>query len=173
MNLSNENIYVKPVTNSEDSELILHYMKGSNIFFDKTSRFNSSVVSCLIHKENIPIGFLNLVDEQLSDFLFLDVLIDEKYRGRGYAAMAYENLMSRFNTKKFIIAETKEDNISANKSLQKNSIFLYSCKGLNYYLMDKNRLSELQNSPMYSQLIEHFHREQISAYQYSLNLRNM
>lgn len=169
-----EQIYVKGISTPADSELITKYMNNSAVFFNKTSRFTASSISCLIYRDSEPIGFLNIGDEGLSrdNILFLDILVDEKYRNRGYAAKAYSNFKSRYQDNYFIIAETKETNIGANKSLEKNGVKFYSYNGLNYYLMDTNRLEELKNSESYERLIAHIHREKMSAYQYALSIRN-
>lgn len=171
-----EQIYVRKIREDSpaDSERVIQYMNNSAVFYGKTDRFTANLVSCLIYKNDDPIGFLNIGDEGLlrDNILFLDILVDEKYRGKGYASKAYSNFKSRFSDDYFIIAETKESNVGANKSLEKNGVIFYSYNGLNYYLMDKNRLGELKNSPSYERLINHIHEEKMSAYQYVLNIRN-
>ena len=170
--MTDSSIYVRPIVTKEDSELILKYMQESAVFFDKTDRFTGSAINCLIYKEDIPIGFLNLVDEHLRDFLFLDILIDEKYHGNGYAAMAYQNFKRRYNGNEFIIAETKVNNIPANKSLKKDGVCIYSFNDLNYYLMDKDRLEEFMNGESYQILEKQMHEPKLRAYQYILNIRD-
>lgn len=169
-----EQIYVRSISTSADSSLITQYMNNSGVFYGKTDRFTANSVSCLIYRDDEPIGFLNIGDEGLStdNILFLDILVDEKYRGKGYGSKAYSNFKSRFSDDCFIIAETKESNIGANKSLEKNGIKFYSYNELNYYLMDKDRLEELKNSPSYERLISHIHKEKMRAYQYALSIRN-
>lgn len=169
-----EQIYVRSISTSADSSLITQYMNNSGVFYGKTDRFTANSVSCLIYRDDEPIGFLNIGDEGLStdNILFLDILVDEKYRGKGYGSKAYSNFKSRFSDDCFIIAETKESNIGANKSFGKNGVMFYSYNGLNYYLMDKNRLEELKNSPSYDRLISHIHEEKMRAYQYALSIRN-
>ena len=169
-----EQIYVRPISTSADSALITQYMNNSVVFYGKTDRFTANSVSCLIYMDDEPIGFLNIGDEGLSrdNILFLDILVDENHRGKGYGSKAYSNFKSRFSDDCFIIAETKESNIGANKSLEKNGINFYSYNGLNYYLMDKDRLEELKSSPAYERLINHIHKEKMRAYQYALSIRN-
>lgn len=56
---------------------MLKYMQKLAVFFDKTDWFTGSAIPFLIYNYDISIGFLNLVSEQLKNFLFLDILIDE------------------------------------------------------------------------------------------------
>ena len=79
-----EQIYVRSISTSADSSLITQYMNNSGVFYGKTDRFTANSVSCLIYRDDEPIGFLNIGDEGLStdNILFLDILVDEKYRGK-------------------------------------------------------------------------------------------
>ena len=54
------------------------------IFGGKITRVAASEISLLIELNDIPIGFINLVSENIDNILFLDMGISENYRGKGY-----------------------------------------------------------------------------------------
>lgn len=80
------------------------------------------MLSTIYHKDKL-IGFANLIREkQNPNFLFLDVGIIEEYRGKHVAAQILEELKE---IPKYIIVETKEDNLLANKSLENRTAFMF------------------------------------------------
>lgn len=132
----------------------IDYMMGheegiKNIFYNKRNRLYSSVLSCLIKNDDDDIGFINLVDECIDNILFLDEGILSKYRSNGYGRKAIELLLTN-KFKKYIIGETKIDNILANNSASRISKLIYICEDRNYYLFGSERTEEFLNSKEFS-----------------------
>ena len=160
-----EKIYVKNAESEKEFNLIIQYMNNSDVFFGKQIRFGKSAYGLAIYKDDEMIGFLNLIHEIPSNnnILLLDILLDEKYRGRGYASLAYKNFKNRANANEFIIAETKNNNEGANNFLSSNGVKIYDFPEMDlvYYLLDKSRLEEFLSSPDYVQFESWVHRERM------------
>ena len=159
----NNKIYIESELNDKQILLIRNIMKTESgikeIFENKDDRYNTAYLLSLIKKDNEIIGFLNLVPEHVDGFLFMDMGILEKYRGKGYGKLAYLDLEKRLRTKEFIIAQTKSTNLLANKSAIENGILVYTEDkleySLNYYLMNKDRYNEFLNSEHYQDFIDY------------------
>lgn len=151
-----DKIYVSAVRDEEDVQLIVDYTRQSDIFYTKVNRVLFSNVQTIICKNGEPIGFLNLVDERVKGALFMDMFIEEAYRGNGYASLAYKSLERKFTGDEFILAETKKDNIGANLSLLKNGTLIKEKDDTNFYLMNKNRVEEFLNSVAYQEFVRVF-----------------
>ena len=134
--------------------LINNDLEISKIFKGRQDRLATSVMlSTIYHKDKL-IGFANLIREkQNQNFLFLDVGIIEEYRGKHVAAQILEELKK---TPKYIIVETKEDNLLANKSLENRTAFMCKYNDRNIYLLQKDRYNEFIENGYYDQLIEHY-----------------
>ena len=134
--------------------LINNDLEISKIFKGRQDRLATSVMlSTIYHKDKL-IGFANLIREkQNQNFLFLDVGIIEEYRGKHVAAQILEELKK---TPKYIIVETKEDNLLANKSLENRTAFMFKYNDRNIYLLQKDRYNEFIENGYYDQLIEHY-----------------
>ena len=151
-----EKIYVSEAITVDEYDLIIHFSKKSIVFYDNYKRLMSSNVKTIIYRNKYPIGFLNLVDERVNGALFMDIFIDEEYRNRGYAALAYKDLEKKYDKDVFIIAQTKKDNIGANLSLFKNGTLIKEKDDMNFYLMNKSREEEFLNSDSYDSFVSHF-----------------
>ncbi len=151
-----DKIYVSSIKDEDDVQLIIDYTKKSKIFYTKVNRVLCSNVQTIIYKNGEAIGFLNLVDERVSGALFMDIFIDEKYRGNGYASLAYKNLEEKFTGDEFILAETKKDNVGANLSLLKDGILIKEKDDTNFYLLNKDRVDEFLNSEAYNEFVRVF-----------------
>jgi len=151
-----DKIYVLAARTEDDVQLILDYTKKSKIFYTKVDRVLFSNVQSIIYKNDEAIGFLNLVDERVRGALFMDIFIDEKYRGNGYASLAYKSLERKFTGNDFILAETKKDNIGANLSLLKDGTLIKEKDDTNFYLLNKDRVDEFLNSESYNEFVRVF-----------------
>ena len=84
-----EGIHLKNIFTLEDRENLWELMekeKGiKEIFHDKQDRVNSSVVSCLIKKEEETVGFFLLAKEVIDGIYFLDMGIKKEYRNKKIA----------------------------------------------------------------------------------------
>ena len=134
--------------------LINNDLEIIKIFKGRQDRLATSVMlSTIYHKDKL-IGFANLIREkQNPNFLFLDVGIIEEYRGKHVAAQILEKLKK---IQKYIIVETKEDNLLANKSLENRTAFMFKYNDRNIYLLQKNRYNEFVENGYYDKLIDHY-----------------
>ena len=129
----------------------IDYMMGHEngireIFYYKRDRLICSALACLIKDSRSDIGFLNLVNENIENILFVDQGILEKYRGQGYGKKAIEILISTNNFNEYLIGETKKDNLLANRSASNIGKLIYMHDSLNYYLFQKERTNEFLDS---------------------------
>ena len=133
-------------------------MMKDNFFADKMSRLYTSAYTALIKVDNKVVGMANLVTEKMDyNFLFLDMVIKPNYRGNGYAKQALEKI-SKFNTKAMIIAETKKDNIRANKAIEEIGILVTEIEDRNIYLVQKGRYVEFLENGYMTLLGKHFEK---------------
>jgi predicted acetyltransferase len=103
-----------------------------------------------------PIGFILLVPEQVNKCLFIDMGIKCEYRSKGYGKKALEILLEQGNIEKYIIAETKNNNLLANSSASDIGILVYQNDNKNYYLFNKEKYNDFINDEDYDLFINHF-----------------
>ena len=85
-------------------------------------RVISSFLNFMVYSDNTFIGIVNLNTESTDDFIFLDIYILKEYQGLGYGKKITRYFMKIFeNNTEVLIAQTKNNNISANKVLKKIS----------------------------------------------------
>lgn len=127
------------------------------IFGEKITRVAASEISLLIELNDIPIGFINLVSENINNILFLDMGISENYRGKGYGKEAIRILLDCLgeDITEYIIGETKETNSLANSMSNENAALVHQKNGLNYYIFPAERKEEFVNSNIYISFLEH------------------
>lgn len=116
---------------------MMDYEPGiKEIFKARKDRLDASNVVSLITLENKEIvGFLNLVTEDLNDVYFLDMGIKEKYRNLGIGKEAIKIIKENIKDK-YIVGETKQDNISTNTIATKlNHQVLYKEDDRVFYLI--------------------------------------
>lgn len=115
--------------------------------------YTASMLSTIYDKDKL-IGFANLIKEkQNPNFLFLDVGIIKEYRGKHVASQILEELKE---IPKYIIVETKEDNLLANKSLENTTAFILKYNDRNIYLLQKDRYNEFIENGYYDKLTDHY-----------------
>lgn len=155
-------LYLKDKPYDEVGSKIRHMMENETgikeIFGNKISRLISSPISMLIMEDLNPIGFINLVNENIEDLLFLDMGIIEKYRGQGYGTKAIQTLIeiSDGYIWEFIIGKTKKTNIFANAMASTNAALVYSTEeGFNYYIFPASRKEEFENSDIFDVFKDH------------------
>lgn len=111
--------------------------KEGNIFAGKIDRLNFTIYSCVIKYNNEPIGFIYATPEGRYDYaLFIDMAILKEYRGKGFGKQALKQF-SEIKTKKFLIAETK-DNGTLGEGI---AVKIFEDK-YNYYLLPRSRYKE-------------------------------
>lgn len=128
------------------------------IFSDKISRLVDSDLSLLIMEDTTPIGFINLVNENIDDMLFLDMGIIEQYRGKGYGKKAVQKLLeiSKGYIYEFIIGETKTTNELANAMTNDFAALVNTTEeGFNYYLFPASRKEEFEKSDFFDEFKKH------------------
>lgn len=134
--------------------LIDNDLEISKIFKGREDRLLSAAMLSTIYDKEKLIGFANLIKEkQNSNFLFLDMGIIEEYRGKHVASQILEELKE---IPKYIIVETKENNLLANKSLENRTAFLFKQEDRNIYLLQKDRYNEFIEKGYYDKLTDHY-----------------
>lgn len=140
--------------------MMAHEPGIKEIFYNKRERLFCSALACLIKEDHNEIGFLNLVNENISNILFLDQGILRKYRGIGYGQESIKKLLlCSFN--EYIIGETKKTNILANASAQKISKLVYETNDNNYYLFQKERNNEFLDSKEFYEMKKNIEKQKI------------
>lgn len=142
------------------SKMVYKYMKNEpgikEIYKNKMDRLTSSVLVSLILLNDEPIGFLNMVRENVDGVLFADMGIKQEYRGKGYGSKALKSLYNQgYKPQEYIIIETLTSNTLGNLSALSHAILIYEYDDKNYYLVDDGRYNEFINSIIYSKLIEY------------------
>ena len=142
--------------NSAKVYFMMNNEKGiQEIFAGRLDRLLSSEFSWLIVLDEEEVGFANLVREKSNyDFLFLDLGIKEKYRGKGIGTEVLR-LLTEMPINNYVLLETKINNISANKINQKVGCLIDTIGEQNYYLLQTGRVKEFIDSNMMRKLGEH------------------
>ena len=134
--------------------LINNDLEIGDIFKGREDRLLSAAMLSTIYDKDKLIGFANLIKEkQNPNFLFLDVGIIKEYRGKHVASQILEELKE---IPKYIIVETKEDNLLANKSLEDRTVKLLEVNDRNVYLLQKERYNEFIENGYYDKLKYHY-----------------
>ncbi len=134
----------------------IYHMMGhepgiKEIYYSKQDRLYASNPMCLILLNGKPIGFLNLVQEDINNIKFIDGAIIDKYRNKGYGTEAIKILRpDLFNS--FIVGEILRTNLSANCMGQKLATHIYVGEKSNYYLFQPKRLDEFISSSEFQEL---------------------
>lgn len=138
----------------EITELINSDEAINKVFAGREDRLLSARMLSTLYDGDKLIGFANLVKEKQNPrFLFLDVGIIEEYRGRHIASYVSEDLKK---ISKFIIVETRQNNVLANNSLRNKTAFLFEQGNRNVYLLQKDRLEEFMDKGYYEMLSNHY-----------------
>jgi RimJ/RimL family protein N-acetyltransferase len=141
---------------NEISEMMRNEEGIREIFENRTDRIASSEYSLLVEVDNQTIGFIDLVNENIRGFLFIDLGIKKSFREKGYSSIILNKLNDDLNTKEYLIAEIKKYNVPANKTLEKIGSLIDEVDDRNFYLLQKNRESELiNNTEIYERLKKH------------------
>ena len=130
-----------------------------HLFGHRWDRMFSGCFTYLITVDNNDAGFINILFERDDkEFLVVDMGIKKKYRSKGIGTKVIE-LLKEKNIRKFIIAETKKNNIGGNKSLEKNTIKVAESNTCNYYLLQKERIEEFIDNDYLEKLANHYQEE--------------
>lgn len=139
----------KIVTMMKDEEGI------RDVFSDRIDRLVNSVHSFIIRKGNKDIGFVNLViEKQNYNFYFLDVGLKNQYRNKGIGTSVLKKVQEK-EFEKFIILEVKAENEIANASVSRNGVMVMQKAGINYYLLQKDRVQEFIDNDYLEKLANH------------------
>ena len=159
------NVVVNGDLTHEDHMFIIKCMQEEpgimEIFHNKISRLYTAGVEMLLLLDDEPIGFLLALNENTQNLLFLDLGIIKKYRGKGYGTLAKEIFMKIYKGDEFIITETRNTNIGANKSSSKIGSLVYQKDDINFYLLNSS-IEEFKNSPAYQEFLTHVNKDSIS-----------
>lgn len=131
------------------------------IYYHKQDRLYASNPMCLVLLDGKPIGFLNLVQEDISNIKFIDGAIISKYRGKGYGKEAIKIFRPDLY-KTFIVGEMLRSNLSANCVGQDLASLVYVANKNNYYLFQPNRLDEFIKSNEFQELKERENRKKLT-----------
>lgn len=123
------------------------------IYYNKQDRLYASNPMCLIMFYDEPIGFINLVQEDIDNIKFLDQAIIKKYRNMGYGKDAIKLLGVNY-CNEYIIGETLVDNVAANRLGNDIACFVHHNRYSNYYLFQPERFFSFIQSPEYIALKE-------------------
>lgn len=121
------------------------------IYYDKQDRLYASNPMCLIMFYGEPIGFINLVQEEIDNIKFLDEAIIEKYRSLGYGKEALR-LLNPSMFKEYIIGETRVDDKVPNIIGSEKGCYVYHNRSYNYYLLQPERTFAFLLSNEYQEL---------------------
>lgn len=107
-------------------------------------RIISSFMNFSVYLNETFIGIVNLNTESTDDFVFLDIYLLDCYQGLGYGKEITSHFKNSFrNNDELLIAQTKNNNIKANKALTSLGSLIIEHKDNNYYLLgDINKLSD-------------------------------
>ena len=121
------------------------------IFYTKQDRLAAANPMCLILVSGRPVGFINLVQEEIDNIKFLDAAIIKKYRNRGIGKEAIQRFRpDLYNA--FVVGETLKTNLSANTLGKELGVHVYFGKHNNYYLFQPDRLEEFSRSEEFQEL---------------------
>ena len=141
------------------ASIVSEIMKTEEVFKNRLDRHGSSEVSTLIIYNGKVAGFVNLVREKRNyEMFFLDMVILEEYRHKKIGKKVFELLQS-YNFKDPIIAETKIDNIGANKTAKEACIQIATIDDRNIYLVQKERIKEFIDKGYMEKLAKHFEKD--------------
>lgn len=159
-----ENIILKQAQVGEDFDIIIDLMNNADgikeVFRGRTDRLITSPYSFLIQHEDEVIGFLNLVIEKNNEnFLFLDAGIIKEYRSKGIGKLVLceiKELLEENDIDTYVLIETEQKNIGANKSANEVGCYLMEIRDRNIYLLQKERIEEFVDNDYFEKLTDHY-----------------
>lgn len=161
-----ENVYLKSAASDKGAMEILNMMNNipgiKDVFYDRTDRLATSEYSMLILKDDLIIGFINLVVEKDDyHFLFIDMGIKPEYRKQGIGTHVLKEVkrkLEEIDENRFVIGETKISNKNANGCIKDIGYLLMEESGRNFYLLQKERLPEFAHNGFYKELYDHIEK---------------
>ena len=133
-----------------------------DVFYGKYDRIITSEYSYLIMKNELVIGFINLVREKGNkDFLFIDMGIKPEYRKQGIGTWAIERVKKVLlveDEESFVIGQTKINNKGGNGSIKDLGCFIGQYDDTNLYLLQEARVKELIDGGYYTELMNHLEK---------------
>lgn len=108
------------------------------VFDQRKDRIIGTFANFIIYNDNKRVGFINLVDEGVPGYVFIDSGILKRYAGKGFGAKALAILLKRVSYwDKIFIIETKDNNESALSSIiQNGGILLDDSSTSCFYIMN-------------------------------------
>lgn len=110
------------------------------VFYEQYQRLDmAEFVSLIQSSTHQTLGFLNLVDENIPNTLFLDLAVIKQFRNRQIGKKAIIELLEKYEISKYLIAETQINNNSANHMLEFFGDFVFQERDIRYYFIEGKR----------------------------------
>lgn len=126
----------------EDYEWIYHAMCHEktlkNVFDGRNDRLCCSFANFIIYNDQTKVGFINLVDEQVPGYMFIDMGILPVFQNQGLGTQAMKCLLDMLaNLDYILVAETTRNNIKAIYSIQRcGGWFVGEAKDSIFYILN-------------------------------------
>lgn len=158
---------VKECILKEDYDWIVEKMESGvgikEVFKYNTDRLKTSSIATIVTYNDFPIGFIYIAHELPDERIgFVDMGIISDKRGYGYGKEALDMFLNKTkNIDMFLIAEIKEKNNVAKRSLNKYE-HIYDKDDLSFYLLNRS-IEELKKEGLYNKLVNHINSKRLSS----------
>lgn len=158
---------VKECVLKEDYDWIVEKMESGvgikEVFKYNTDRLKTSSIATIVTYNDFPIGFIYIAHELPDERIgFVDMGIISDKRGCGYGKEALDMFLNKTkNIDMFLIAEIKEKNDIAKRSLNKYE-HIYDKDDLSFYLLNRS-IEELKKEGLYNKLVNHINSKRLSS----------
>lgn len=111
------------------------------LFSERIDRIVGSFANNIIYNDKKKVGFINLVDEGINGYIFVDSGILKKYQGNGYGKEALRMLLEWTKAwDEVIVIEVGKENEPAINSVESNNgVFLDETPISYFYIMEYNK----------------------------------
>lgn len=152
---------IKLITKPEDKIRleVASIMNGNDtdirsIFYERYDRLDTAeFISKIELNERETIGFLNLVNENLDKTLFLDIAILKQFCNQSLAKRAIISLLDGDYPNRYLVADTYNENIMANRCLSFFGDPFYKTEDRSYYFLGgRTSYNDFINSEDYDKI---------------------
>lgn len=152
---------IKLITTPEDKIRleVASIMNGNDtdirsIFYERYDRLDTAeFISKIELNERETIGFLNLVNENLDKTLFLDIAILKQFCNQSLAKRAIISLLDGDYPNRYLVADTYNGNIMANRCLSFFGDPFYKTEDRSYYFLGgRTSYNDFINSEDYDKI---------------------
>ena len=162
-----ENISLINAYNDRGALEIINMMNNvsgiNDVFKNREDRVLTSAYSMLIMKDEIIVGFINLVVEKEDyDFLFIDMGIKPEYRKQGigkYVINEIRKEMNEVNEEAYIIGQTKKNNKGGNGCIKNQACYIGDYEDTNLFLLQEEKVKEFIDDGYYTKLMSHLEKD--------------